>query len=157
MKWSRWEQSAGCWRTRRIWWTPWSSCMLKGIGKPFSEEPADTGCTATHTAEPKSWELAASFLSGSHVWRFFLFVLLFLLRKRKRNFLFFPWWVDEEDSCRRARDRGRWHRAFPPCTMKCCTGCLTSANQLQFPLSVRFHYLFRGGGKGGDSRLIAVG
>lgn len=53
------------------------------------------------------------------------------------------------DNCWKPGERGRWHRAFPPCTMKCCTGCLTSANQLQFPLSVRFHYLFKGGGRRG--------
>lgn len=109
--WCRRGWSSGHRRTRRKWSTPWSSCMLKGIGKPSSNDPAETGSTATRRTMPRSWELAASFLPGSHVWG--------LLR---------------------STDRGRWHRAFTPCTMKCCTGSLTSANQLQLR-SVHFNYL----------------
>lgn len=48
-------------------------------------------------------------------------------------------------------DRGRWQRAFPPCTMKCCTGSLTSANQLRLP-SVHFKYLLSQ-----RSSLVTVG
>ena len=67
--WSRWGRSSGHRRTRRTWSTPWSSCMLKGIGKPSWKEPADTGSTATRRAKPTSWQLASSCLAGSHVWR----------------------------------------------------------------------------------------
>lgn len=68
MNWSRWGISLGHKRTPRKWWIPWNSCMLKDIGNPSSNEPADTGSSATQKAMPKSWELAASSLPGSHVW-----------------------------------------------------------------------------------------
>lgn len=63
-------------------------------------------------------------------------------------------WRWEREWDRAGMEADSTDSVFPPCTMKCCTGSLTSANQLQ---PQRFHYLFRKKNRGGGGGGLQVG